>query len=241
MNPLHAPERTLLTVLVAGVLGVGVLAYGGTEAVESGDREPEAGAVDHPTAQAASASGRMAGEGHGAHTRGLEATDPTAEGSVYVLGGAWSDQHGGELTLAELAGRPRVVAMVYTHCSFACPRIIAQMKRIEAAFAGAPAGESPGFVLVSIDPERDTPERLATFAESSRLDPGSWTLLNGSDAQILELSVLLGVKYRATGDGEFAHSNVLTVLDAEGAVVERVEGLGAEVGPAVEALEAELR
>lgn len=177
---------------------------------------------------------QAADTGH-AHHAGHRARAPDAseasEHSVYQLPGTWTDQNGRSLELAHLAGRPQVVAMVYTHCTFACPRILAQMKQIEQAVT-----DDAGFVLVSIDPERDTPDRLADFSESLRLDDARWTLLNGSDGDILALSVLLGVKYRATGQGDFAHSNLITVLDGEGRIVERVEGLGADVQPAIRAL-----
>lgn len=152
--------------------------------------------------------------------------------SVYLLPGDWRDQHDALRPLSSLAGRPQVVAFVYTHCTFACPRIVARMKEIEGRVADG--GSDVGLVLVSIDPERDTAERLATYAASTRLDPERWTLLNGSDDQILELSVLLGVQYRATSDGEFAHTNALILLDEVGAPVLRLDGLDAEVGPIVE-------
>lgn len=158
------------------------------------------------------------------------AADPAGH-SVYQLPGTWRDQSGAELELTDLAGRPRVVAFVYASCAYACPRIVARMKRIEAA-----TGPEVGLVLVSIDPERDTPERLADFAASSRLDPARWTLLQGHPDRILELAVLLGVKYRATGDGDFAHANVLTLLDRDGVPVERVEGLETDVAPLLAAL-----
>jgi hypothetical protein len=54
---------------------------------------------------------------------------------------------------------------------------------------------------------------------------------------VLELSVLLGVKYRATGGGEFSHANRITVLDAEGGVAARSDGLDADLGPLHQALE----
>lgn len=173
--------------------------------------------------------------GHPHHGAAPEAGDP-AGASLYVLDATWTDQDGEPVAFSDLAGRPRVVAMAYTHCTWACPRIIADMKRIEAQFSDLPAERSPGFVLVSIDPERDTPERLAFFARGAGLDPARWTLLTGPDDQVLELSVLLGVKYRAAGDGEFSHSNLLTVLDAEGTVVARVEGLAVDPQPAIDAL-----
>ncbi len=160
----------------------------------------------------------------------MAAPGPTTTASVYQLPGDWRDQNDEFRPLSSLAGRPQVVAFVYTHCSFACPRIVARMKEIE----GRAAGSDVGLVLVSIDPERDTPERLATYAASTRLNPERWTLLNGSDDQILELAVLLGVQYRAAGDGEFAHTNALILLDENGAPTFRLDGLDADVGPIVD-------
>ena len=194
---------------------------------------------------AADASAAAAGgSGHAAHGathhdaaahRGPGAADP-AQSSLYLLQGAWTDQAGGAVELGDLAGRPVVMAMVYTHCSYACPRIVAQMKWLAGELAAEGHPDAARFVLVSIDPERDTPERMAAFAEATRLDPARWTLLNGPDDDVLALSVLLGVKYRAAGEGEFAHSNVLTILDAHGVPAGRVEGLSADLDPALATL-----
>lgn len=173
---------------------------------------------------------------HGDHadTAPMPSPGATTSASVYQLPGDWRDQRDALRPLSSLAGRPQVVAFVYTHCSFACPRIVARMKEIESRASAL--GSDVGLVLVSIDPERDTPERLATYAESTRLDPERWTLLNGSDDQVLELAVLLGVQYRATGDGEFAHTNALILLDGDGAPALRLDGLEADVRPIVDAL-----
>ena len=149
-------------------------------------------------------------------------TDPAAEErfSVYDLGSRWRDASGAERALGSLAGGPRVVAMVYTHCASTCPLSIAAMKRIEAA---TPPGV--GLVLVSLDPERDTPDRLASFARESMLTGPRWTLLAGSDADTRALAAALGVRYRRLSATELAHSNTLTLLDAEGAVVLQRQGL----------------
>src|SRR5690606_24876269 len=103
-------------------------------------------------------------------------TRPASEFSIYELGGAWRDQTGAERALASLAGRVQVVAMVYTHCTATCPIIVAQMQRIERETQG-----DVGFVLVSLDPSRDDPERLAAYAGQRELDPGRWTLLTAPD------------------------------------------------------------
>lgn len=178
------------------------------------------------------AEARPGHRAHGAH----EAAPPVAgvsDLSVYNLPSLWRDRTAAERPLSSLAGRPRVVAMVYTSCGYACPRLILDMKRIEAELG---EDSDVGLVLVSIDPDRDTPARLAEFAAGARLDPARWTLLTAGDDAVLELAAVLGVQYREAGPGEFVHSNVLTVLDRNGVIVHRQEGLGAEPAASVEAL-----
>jgi protein SCO1 len=182
----------------------------------------------------------LAPHAHHGHTDdlALEAGE-LSDYSIYHLESRWWDQHGERRTLESLAGRVQVVAMAYTHCSYTCPRILTDMKRLEAQIADShPAGV--GFVLVSIDPERDTPDRLHSFAEATRLDAGRWTLLGGSDGDILELATLLGIKYRREGQTDFSHSNAMLVLNPSGEIVFRQLGLGEDLGPMLEAIRAEL-
>ena len=132
--------------------------------------------------------------------------------SVYDLGSTWRDQRGAERTLASLRGRPQAVAMVYTHCTSTCPLIIGELRRIAAS-------TTAGIVLVSLDPERDTAGRLAAYAAEHDLDASRWTLLSGSDGDVRDLAATLGVRYRRLSAQELAHSNAITLLDADGAVV----------------------
>jgi len=144
---------------------------------------------------------------------------PASDLSIYQLESEWTDQHGRTRQLAELRGRPQAIAMVYTHCGSACPRIVGDLKRLEAEFPEL------GLVLVSIDPERDSPGRLHEFATGSGLGE-RWTLLNGDDGALMELAAVLGVRYRRVSDTEFMHSNLITVLDTAGVIAYRQEGLG---------------
>jgi protein SCO1/2 len=151
---------------------------------------------------------------------------PADDFSVYELDARFRDQGGRERTLASLGGRVQVVAMVYTHCSHTCPRILVELKRIEAALED---GERVGFTLISLDPERDTPARLAEFAESTRLDPARWTLLTSDEGTVRETAALLGIRYRKESSAEYSHSNSYLVLDSGGRIVHRQTGL--EQGP----------
>lgn len=165
-------------------------------------------------------------DAHASHGAGEPLGEPT-DFSLYHLDAPWLDQHGQERQLASLGGRIQVVAMVYTQCSYACPRIMLDMKRIEGELAPE-LRDRVGFVIVSIDPERDTPERLASYAKALHLDPESWTLLTAPDNTVLELAALLGVKYRRISETDFSHTNVITVLDQQGEIAHRQVGLGAD-------------
>jgi protein SCO1/2 len=149
--------------------------------------------------------------------------------SLYDLPGEWRDPSGAPLRLADLAGRPRVVALVYTSCHATCPIILRDLKVIEAGLPAERRGEV-GFVLVSLDPERDTPGRLAEWGAAAALDPARWTLLSGSEREVRALAVALGVSYQALPSGEVAHTNVVTVLDEDGRIAHRRVGLDEPLG-----------
>jgi protein SCO1/2 len=99
------------------------------------------------------------------------------------------------------------------------------MKAIEAAL---PEGgrSKVGFTLVSFDSERDTPPVLKGFRARHELRADDWTLLHGEPDDARELAALLGVNYRKEANGEYAHSNLITLLNAEGEIVYQLNGLG---------------
>jgi protein SCO1/2 len=97
-----------------------------------------------------------------------------------------------------------------------------ELKRIEGALEGDPR---VGFTLISLDPERDTPARLAEFASSTRLDSARWTLLTSDENTVRETAALLGIRYRKEASAEYSHSNSYLVLDPEGRIVHRQSGL----------------
>jgi len=141
--------------------------------------------------------------------------------SVYNLESRWLDQEGRSLRLADLQGKVVCLAMVYASCKNACPRLIEDMRALESQVGSSQVR----FVLVSLDPVVDTPARLKGLARERQLG-ANWRLLTGQPADVLELSMVLGVKFRKISPTDYAHSNLISVLDARGVVVHRQEGLG---------------
>ncbi|RFP63778.1 SCO family protein [Hymenobacter lapidiphilus] len=120
--------------------------------------------------------------------------------SVYQLLDTFETQDKKPLLLSELAGKPTVLAIVFTNCGYACPRLTDDMKAIEASLA-ASAGRI-NYALVSFDVARDTAEQLKKYATDKDLGK-NWVLLHGSDEAVRTLSVLLNVQYEKTEDGNF--------------------------------------
>lgn len=145
------------------------------------------------------------------------------ETSLYQLDDAWQTQKGKELKLEEFAGKPTVITMIFTHCEYACPMMVSDLKAVESQFTAEERNKFQ-FVLVSFDHIRDTPERLATYAAAQKLGD-NWTLLHGSADQIKELGVLLNISFEQLENMQFAHANHKTILDKTGTIVYSIEGL----------------
>lgn len=148
--------------------------------------------------------------------------DELAE-SLYQITDTFLTQDGREVTLADFKGKPMVVTMIFTHCAFVCPRLTADIRQMEQQMKAN--ADKVNFVLVSFDTERDTPERLKKYAKEQNLDQ-NFTLLHGSEGAVRTLGVLLDTQFEKDEDGNFAHSNIVTVLDPYGIIRYRKEGLG---------------
>jgi protein SCO1/2 len=156
--------------------------------------------------------------------------------SLFQTESKWTTDTRKQIKLADLKGRPQVVVMFFASCQFACPLIVNDMKRIEDALAPELRARVR-FTLVTFDTKRDTPEALAEYRSTRQLPTKTWTLLRGESDDVLELAALLGVKYKEDANGQFAHSNVITVLNAQGEIVRQQIGLGQDIAGTVRELE----
>lgn len=178
-------------------------------------------------------------QGHDAHQHeSMDRGEPTS-GSIYNLDAGWLNQEAKPVKLVDNQGKVVLVAMVYASCQAACPRIISDMRAIEDQASKDHPGKVK-YILVSIDPKVDTPEKLKALATESKLST-SWELLQGDPDQVLELAALLGVKYRKTSEKDYAHSNIISVLNAKGEIAHQQVGLGVKPAETLKALDSLLK
>ena len=154
---------------------------------------------------------------------------PLPASSVYQLSVPLTDQRGNTSTLADWRGKPVMITMFYSSCQFVCPRIVEALKRTEENLD--PQRVPVPVLMVTFDPVRDNVATLKAMAEERRIDSKWWTLARTDAHNVRKLAAMLGIQYRELSSGEFNHSSVIILLDAEGRVVGKTSTLG-EADPA---------
>jgi protein SCO1/2 len=151
---------------------------------------------------------------------------PLPPDSVYHVDATLAPAGGGSLEWQSLRGKPRVVTMFYSTCRAVCPMIVESARAVQRSLPQADRSRV-GFVLITMDPKRDSPATLAEVQTARHLDSPGWLLLQPREQDVRTLAAILGVRYRQLADGEFNHTTTLVLLDAEGRVLARTENIGA--------------
>ena len=81
------------------------------------------------------------------------------------------------------------------------------------------------YTASGVNVTRDTPTALPAYRVEHKLGAANWTLLRGEPDDVRELAALLGVIYKQDANGDFAHSNLITVLNAEGEIIFQQPGV----------------
>jgi len=155
---------------------------------------------------------------------------PLPSSSVYQLSLPLGDQNGRSVKLADWRGKPALISMFYTSCEFVCPRIIEGLKRTQRKIAEDGLPTVP-VLLVSFDPQRDDAATLKKAAAEHGLNDDTWTLARAEPRDVRKLAALLRIQYKQLPSGDFNHSSVLILLDADGRIVGRTTVIG-EADPA---------
>lgn len=150
------------------------------------------------------------------------------ENSLYQLNSEWTNQFGNKINLTELKGKKQIVTMIFANCTYACPILVNDMRRIEERFSKEEL-KNVQFTLFTIDPERDTPEKLKEFAQNQNLNLSRWQLLTSSKSDIADLAALMGFRYKRENDGSYSHSNIISILNEDGELIHQQVGLSQDI------------
>lgn len=132
-----------------------------------------------------------------------------------------TDQDGREFTRASLQGHDSLMFFGFTHCPDICPATLQQLAFARRELAGRRgSGEPlPEIILISVDPERDTPDILKAY--TGHFGQGI-TGLSGDAAELDKLASALGIYYArddSTGpDYTVNHSTAVLLINREAEV-----------------------
>lgn len=167
-----------------------------------------------------------------AHAAGLGERVPSApQGRPLRLdrnppGFALVDQHGERISLSRFQGTPVLLTFAFGHCQTVCPAIVHDLD-----VARRTAGVDLPMVVVTLDPWRDSPDRLKAIADGWRLGPRDH-VLSGSVDEVERLLDAFGVlRRRDTRTGEVEHVATTMLIGASGRIAWRVDGGWGAVPP----------
>jgi len=125
------------------------------------------------------------------------------------------DQHGRNVSLASLKGKPVLFDFIYTTCPGPCLLLTAQMKQV-ANRLGPKLGTEARIVSITVDPEHDHPAELLAYANKQGADVNGWLFLTGTPEQIEDVMARFNVIRKREPDGTVDHVLEFFLVDANG-------------------------
>jgi protein SCO1 len=131
---------------------------------------------------------------------------------------AFTERTGREFGSKELKNKVWVGSFIFTSCSAQCPLIITELQKVQKALRF-----KDNFRLVSftLDPLKDTPQKLTEYADRAKADPYKWLFLTADNQRIQNLvqkGFILPSVEGEKADGDIVHSSKLVLVDAGGRV-----------------------
>ena len=133
--------------------------------------------------------------------------EPPRKAPEFALKGS----NGAELRLDNYRGKVVVLGFGFSNCPEICPTTLDRLAKAKKRLGES--GRDLQVVYVTVDPERDTPERLRTYLAA--FDPG-FVGGTGTPAQVEKVQKEYGIMARKVGQQGFDHSTFVYLIDREG-------------------------
>lgn len=111
------------------------------------------------------------------------------------------DHHGSPFTREDLIDQWTLIFFGFTHCPDICPTTMAELAELKAQLVGTEASDAR-VVMLSVDPARDTPERLAQYASYFHTD---FIGVTGDFTDILSFAQRLNAPFRKVSEPDGAY------------------------------------
>lgn len=151
----------------------------------------------------------------------------SACGSENIESFAYSDQKGEKISLESLKGTPWLATFIFTSCDTVCPPMTFNMVQIQEQLA-AEGIEDYKIVAFSVDPKKDSPEKLKEYLSNFDVpDESKWHLLTGYTQEEIIIFAKDNFKTFVKDDPkseEIIHGTSFYLMDKEGVIVNNYDG-----------------
>lgn len=138
----------------------------------------------------------------------------------------FTNQNGDTISNEDYKGKVYLVEFFFTTCPTICPIMNKNLVEIQDVFKGQ---DDFGIASFSIDPDHDTPEVLAEYAQNYGIVSPNWNLMTGDRSDIYKLAnegFGLYAGEDADAAGGFAHQGMFALVDQEGFIRSRKDQFG---------------
>ncbi|RSL31011.1 SCO family protein [Salibacterium salarium] len=142
------------------------------------------------------------------------------------------------VTNEDLEGNYVLADMIFTTCPTVCNTMTPNMLSLQQDMK-AEGMDNVNIVSFTVDPENDDPEALTAYGEKYGVDFDNWDFLTGySDEDIKKLSKesFKSVVDKNTGDNNITHATGFFLIDPDGNVIRKYDGLENDTKPILEDL-----
>ncbi|MET3507754.1 SCO family protein [Halalkalibacter oceani] len=159
-----------------------------------------------------------------------------AEAGLAVPEFNFVDQDGEPYGTEQLTGQYWLANLIFTHCPSVCPTMTPNMRNLQTAMQEE--GIEMGYISFTVDPERDTPELLKSYATNVGANGETWKFLTGYEVEeITELSMTaFASPVQPLDDGDIGHTTAFFLIDPEGNVIRKYDGLQTDQEPIIDDL-----
>ena len=134
------------------------------------------------------------------------------------------DQTNRPVTLSEFRGKVVAITFIYTRCPLPdyCMRLSNNFAQLQKRF-NTRMGRDLVLLSITFDPDHDSPDVLAKYAETWKANVDGWRFLTGTLSNVKQVCGMFGMNFWPD-EGLLTHSLHTAIVDREGKLVANIEG-----------------
>ncbi len=133
------------------------------------------------------------------------------------------DRSGKPVELSRYRGKPLLVSFIYTACFQICPTTTRNLQKAVQNTVSVLGADRFNVISIGFNQPFDSPQALKGFSVQNGISLPNWEFLSPSPAILDDLTRNFGFSYVATPAG-FDHMNQVTLVDAQGKIIQQVYG-----------------